>query len=137
MVERTYLHMPSPLFPFSGEAQISLAGFLAWTSSARLPVCSPAACQNSPVVDRNIRVLGVIDPPAIIRWRRQGHPRTVTLAQLFEGTSPTIAYPEEYLATVVEKMNSANVAHLPVVSRAGGRLVGYLGWKDILGPQAY
>jgi hypothetical protein len=29
-------------------------------------------------------------------------------------------------------MSSANVAHLPVISRDDGRLVGYIGWKDLM-----
>lgn len=89
-----------------------------------------------PVVDRQMRVLGIIDPPAIIRWRRQGHSRTVTLAQLLDGTKPTIAHPDERLGVVVERMNSANIAHLPVVNQHDGRLVGYVSWKDMIHSQA-
>ncbi len=89
-----------------------------------------------PVVDRQMRVLGIIDPPAIIRWRRQGHSRTATLAQLLEGTKPMMAHPDEHLSVVVERMNSANVAHLSVVDKDDGRLVGYVSWKDMIRSQA-
>ncbi len=33
-------------------------------------------------------------------------------------------------------MTRANVAHIPVVSREDGRLVGYLGWKDLINVRA-
>ncbi len=89
-----------------------------------------------PVVDRQMRLLGIIDPPAIIRWRRQGHSRTVTLAQLLDGTKPTIAHPDEHLSVVAERMNSANIAHLSVVDKQDGRLVGYISWKDMIRSQA-
>ncbi len=43
-----------------------------------------------------------------------------------------VAYPDEYLDGMIERMNRANVAHIPVVSREDGRLVGYIGWKDLM-----
>jgi chloride channel protein, CIC family len=89
-----------------------------------------------PVVDECAHVLGMIDAPAIIRWRRQGRPRTATLAELLDGAKPTTAHPDEHLATVVERMNTANIAHLPVVARDNSHLVGYVGWKDIIASQA-
>ena len=33
-------------------------------------------------------------------------------------------------------MNQANVAHIPVVAREDGRLVGYIGWKDLMNVRA-
>ncbi|MBS0232271.1 MAG: chloride channel protein [Proteobacteria bacterium] len=112
----------------------TVPGSMTLRGAAALLVDPSTTHPTFPVVDGHA-VLGVIDPPAIIRWRRQGHPRTATLAQLLKGTNPAIAYADEYLEAVVEKMNSANVAHLPVIARNEGRLVGYLSWKDIIGPQ--
>lgn len=89
-----------------------------------------------PVVDENGRVLGLIDPPAIIRWRGQGRSRAATVGALLEDSSPTTVYPDERLEVVVERMNSANIAHVPVIARSDSRLVGYLGWKDIIASQA-
>lgn len=88
-----------------------------------------------PVVDDDCRVLGVLDPPAVIRWRRSGHQKTARLEELLKGAKPVTAHPDEHLETVAERMNSANVAHVPVVERNGGRLVGYVGWKDIVSVQ--
>jgi H+/Cl- antiporter ClcA len=85
-----------------------------------------------PVVDAEQRVLGVIDPPAILRWRRAGKHRSATLGELLSGTKITLAYPDEYLAALADRLSSVNVAHLPVVSREDGRLVGYIGWKDLM-----
>ncbi len=85
-----------------------------------------------PVVDEDRRVLGVIDPPTILRWRRGGKHRKATLGELLAGTRTLFAYPDEYLASLADRLSTANVAHLPVVSREGGRLVGYIGWKDLM-----
>ena len=85
-----------------------------------------------PVVDADRRVLGVIDPPAILRWRRAGKHRSATLRELLSGAKISLAYPDEYLAALADRLSTVNVAHLPVVSREDARLVGYIGWKDLM-----
>ncbi|RUX87116.1 chloride channel protein [Mesorhizobium sp. M7D.F.Ca.US.004.01.2.1] len=85
-----------------------------------------------PVVDENRQVLGLIDPPAILRWRRAGTHRTTTLGELLAGSKVTLAYPDEYLEGLSDKLLMANVSHLPVVTREGSQLVGYVGWKDLM-----
>ena len=85
-----------------------------------------------PVIDENRRVLGLIDPPAILRWRRAGKHRTTTLGDLLAGSKVTLAFPEEYLEGLSDKLLMANVSHLPVVTRESLQLVGYVGWKDLM-----
>jgi chloride channel protein, CIC family len=93
----------------------------------------PATSHPSfPVVDENHRVYGIVDPPAVMRWRRAGKHRRTTLGELLSGTRPIVAYPDDYLEGVIEHMSLANVAHIPVVAREDGRLVGYIGWKDLM-----
>jgi len=85
-----------------------------------------------PVIDGNRRVLGLIDPPAILRWRRAGKHRTTTLCDLLAGSKVTLAFPDEYLEGLSDKLLMANVSHLPVVTRESLQLVGYVGWKDLM-----
>ncbi len=85
-----------------------------------------------PVVDGEDRVLGIVDPPRVIGWRRAGLARGTTLGELLAGETPEVAHPEEYLEAVADRMMAAGLAHLAVVDRAGARLVGYLGWRDLL-----
>lgn len=85
-----------------------------------------------PVVNEDGHVLGLIDPPAILRWRRAGKHRTTTLGELLAGSKVTLAYPDEYLEGLSDKLLTANVSHLPVVAREDSRLVGYVGWKDLM-----
>ncbi|TGS14373.1 chloride channel protein [Mesorhizobium sp. M2E.F.Ca.ET.209.01.1.1] len=85
-----------------------------------------------PVIDEAGHVLGVIDPPAILRWRRNGKHRNATLGELLAGSKITLAYPDEYLEALSDKLLNANISHLPVVSREDERLVGYIGWKDMM-----
>ena len=58
-----------------------------------------------------------IDPPAVLRWRRAGKHRTTTLGELLAGSKVTLAYPDEYLEGLADKLLMANVSHLPVVTR--------------------
>jgi Mg/Co/Ni transporter MgtE len=67
-----------------------------------------------------------------LRWRRAGKHRTTTLAQLLTGTKVTSAFPDEYLESLADRLSLANVAHLPVISRDDSRLIGYIGWKDLM-----
>ncbi|TGQ38914.1 MULTISPECIES: chloride channel protein [unclassified Mesorhizobium] len=85
-----------------------------------------------PVVTGEGHVLGVIDPPAILRWRRAGKHRKTTLGELLAGSTVTLAYPDEYLEGLSDKLLTANISHLPVVTREDARLVGYVGWKDLM-----
>jgi CBS domain-containing protein len=85
-----------------------------------------------PVIDDNGRVLGVIDPPAVLRWRQRGEHRHAQLTQLLSGKNVILAYEDEFIEALAEKLNSANVSHLPVVARDDNRLVGYVGWKDLM-----
>ncbi|HEU4961861.1 MAG TPA: chloride channel protein [Sphingomonas sp.] len=85
-----------------------------------------------PVVDADGRVLGIIDPPSVMAWRRAGKHRKATLGELLASTKFVVAEPDEFLESLVDKMMKANVAHLPVVAAGGGALVGYIGWKDLM-----
>ncbi|HEX7389360.1 MAG TPA: chloride channel protein [Acidiphilium sp.] len=95
---------------------------------------SPGAKHPSfPVVDEQNHVLGILNPPTILGWRRSGKHRTATLAELFAGERPLpVAHSDEYLEGVIDRMTKANVAHMAVVSREDQTLAGYVGWKDLL-----
>ena len=58
-----------------------------------------------PVVDAARRVLGIVDPPAVLRWRRAGQHRSRTLRELLAGIRAIVAYPDEYLDGLIERMS--------------------------------
>jgi H+/Cl- antiporter ClcA len=85
-----------------------------------------------PVVDPDGRVLGIVDPPSVMAWRRAGKLRTASLAELLAGAKMLTADPDEYLETLADKLMKANVSHLPVIAPGDGTWVGYVGWKDLM-----
>ena len=85
-----------------------------------------------PVLDEDRHVLGIVNPPMVLGWRHAGKQRQTTLKALLEGQKLVTAYPDEYLEGIVDRMMVSNVAQMAVVSRGDLRLVGYVGWKDLL-----
>ncbi|TAN02177.1 MAG: chloride channel protein [Rhizobiaceae bacterium] len=85
-----------------------------------------------PVLDAERKVIGIIDPPTLLKWRRDGKHRHTTLTELVQGTTIPVAYPDEYLDSVVDRLLQANAAHLVVVSRQDNTLAGYVGWRDLM-----
>ncbi|MBB2974080.1 chloride channel protein [Mesorhizobium sp. RMAD-H1] len=100
--------------------------------AARFLTHPQRAHPSFPAVDGQGKVLGIVDPPSVIRWRRAGKRRNMPLAELLSSEHLLVAYPDEYLDMIADRLSEANVAHLPVVSRADNRLIGYLGWKDLM-----
>jgi CBS domain-containing protein len=110
----------------------SVPGSLTLHDAARFLLAPERRHPSFPVVDGDGRVLGIIDPPAILAWRRDGQHRKTPLSDLLDPRSLTVAYPDEYLDGLADRLMTIDRAHLPVVSRADGRLLGYVGWKDIM-----
>jgi CBS domain-containing protein len=100
--------------------------------AARLFTNEATAHPSFPVVDADGRVVGIVDPPAVLRWRRAGKHRRATLGELLGGAKVATAFPDEYLESLADRMSHANVAHFPVIARDDQRLVGYIGWKDLM-----
>ncbi len=68
----------------------------------------------------------------MLRWRRAGKHRKATLGELLAGSKIMTAAPDEHLDALADRLSSANIAHLPVIAPENGRLVGYIGWKDLM-----
>ena len=101
--------------------------------AAKLLTNHATAHPSFPVVTEDGKVIGIVNPPAVLRWRRTGkHHRRTTLGELLQGSSVVVAYPNEYLEQIADRMSTANVAHVPVVTPEEERLVGYISWRDLM-----
>ncbi|HWA79765.1 MAG TPA: chloride channel protein [Acetobacteraceae bacterium] len=110
----------------------SLSGTMTLHEAIRFFTRPDTLHPSFPVLDPVGRVLGIVDPPTLIGWRRAGKGRAERLAELLAGQKPPLAYPDEYLEGPIERMTRANIAHMAVVSREDEKLIGYFGWRDLL-----
>ncbi len=110
----------------------SLPGTMTLQQAATFLTSPTTKHPSFPVTDAEGCVIGIVDPPTVLAWRRAGKPRHAELSTLLEGAEVPQAYPDEYLEGIIDRMMLSNVAHLAVVSRANSTLLGYLSWKDLL-----
>jgi chloride channel protein, CIC family len=99
--------------------------------ATRFLAAPTTAHPSFPVVDAENKVLGIIDPPTVLRWRRAGRRRTTSLSELLAGAEVPVAYPDEHVERVAARLAVADLGHLAVISRDSAQIVGYLGWRDI------
>jgi H+/Cl- antiporter ClcA len=85
-----------------------------------------------PVVDADGRVLGLLDPYAVLGWKRTGHDPETQLKDILPSNTAVLAYPDEFLEDLMEKLKSSDRSYLPVVSRNGEQLIGYAGWRNLM-----
>ncbi len=91
----------------------------------------PAREPNMPVADAAGRVYGIVNPATLAEWRRLGMAGHTTLGAALT-RPPDVAYPDECLASVAERLSALGQSSLPVVSRDTGHLVGAIGWSDAM-----
>jgi chloride channel protein, CIC family len=88
-----------------------------------------------PVIDANQHLLGVMtrhDLLRIVSELRDGEARAVRLADMVT-KAPVVAYPDEPLRLVVNRMAATGLTRFPVVQQNGGpELVGLIGLPDLL-----
>ena len=84
-----------------------------------------------PVIDNNQRVLGVITRADAYRWSAEGWEPGARLVDLLP--KPVhVAYPDEPLSRVADRMAALSLGRIPVVRRADGALVGLISRTDLL-----
>ena len=96
---------------------------------------NPRGQRVYPVIDENQHLLGVMtrnDLLSAITNERTADGANVQLSQVVAKT-PVIAFPEEPLRMVVNRMAATGLTRFPVVTQNGGpRLVGLIGLEDLL-----
>jgi CBS domain-containing protein len=96
---------------------------------------NPRGQRVYPVIDANQRLLGVMtryDLLEAVKKRRNGDALNFKLSDIL-AKAPVVAYPDEPLRFVVNRMASTGLTRFPVVKHDGGQeLVGLIGLQDLL-----
>jgi chloride channel protein, CIC family len=88
-----------------------------------------------PVIDGDRLLVGLVTRSALQKMRSnpKAHAKSARLQDIFTGDEPVIAYPDEPLRFVVNRMASTGLTRLPVVSRgAKPELLGLISLQDLL-----
>ena len=92
---------------------------------------APASRHKSyPVVERDGQVIGMMSRADALEWIRQ--PPEGSLGDAVGDPNLVVAYPDEPVGEVADRMVSAETGRVPVISRDSRRLVGLLARKDLL-----
>jgi len=96
---------------------------------------NPRGQRVYPVIDGNQHLLGVMtryDLLTAIERQRNGDGGNLQLSEII-ANAPVVAFPEEPLRMVVNRMAATGLTRFPVVTQNGGpKLVGLIGLEDLL-----
>ncbi|HZS85759.1 MAG TPA: chloride channel protein [Stellaceae bacterium] len=88
--------------------------------------------KSYPVVDDENRVLGLVARADVLRWTMEGWRQGAVLADVVKRENLAVAYPDELVGRLADRMAAADVGRVPVVRRLDGVLVGMVARKDLL-----
>ncbi|HEX6959978.1 MAG TPA: chloride channel protein [Ferrovibrio sp.] len=85
-----------------------------------------------PVVDAAGRCLGMITRGDILLWARDKEDTSLTLAEVLSDRELFATTADELVGELADRMVQADVARVPVIEPASGKLVGLMARKDLL-----
>ena len=139
-LSREYVVDPLEALSVADVMRTSVTAFPAETTIAELESAlahndNPRGQRVYPVIDANKSVLGVMTRHDLLEKMnnlRNGEAQNVQLADML-ANAPVVAYPDEPLRMVVNRMAATGLTLFPVVKQNGGQeLLGLIGLQDLL-----
>jgi chloride channel protein, CIC family len=139
-LSREYVVDPLEALSVEDVMRTNVTAFPAETTLAELESVlahndNPRGQRIYPVIDGGQRVLGVVTRHDLLKsmeTHRDSAARSVRLADML-ANPPVVAYPDEPLRFVVNRMAATGLTRFPVVKHNGGQeLVGLIGLQDLL-----
>ncbi|HVW72248.1 MAG TPA: chloride channel protein [Rhizomicrobium sp.] len=88
--------------------------------------------KSYPVVDDKGRVLAMISRAAALSWAGDPEAQDQTLAEALDSAALLNGYEDEIVGALADRMIARDVGRVPILSRAGNRLVGLVSRRDLL-----
>lgn len=85
-----------------------------------------------PIVDEGGVLVGAVTRADALRWSREASPDANTLFDVVSDASIPVAFPDEAMGAVADRMVADELGRVPVVARGTRRLVGLIARKDLL-----
>jgi CIC family chloride channel protein len=139
-LSREYVVDPLEALAVEDVMRTNITAFPAESTIAELETAlahndNPRGQRVYPVIDGEQRLLGVMtrfDLLNVVENQRNGGRKNVQLSQVI-AKAPVVAFPEEPLRMVVNRMAATGLTRFPVVTQNGdARLVGLIGLQDLL-----
>ena len=139
-LSREYVVDPLEALAVEDVMRTNITAFPAESTIAELETAlahndNPRGQRVYPVIDVNQHLLGVMtryDLLTAVENQRGGDRGSVQLSQVI-AKEPVVAFPEEPLRMVVNRMAATGLTRFPVVTQNGGpKLVGLIGLQDLL-----
>ncbi len=88
--------------------------------------------KSYPVVDADERLVGMAARADVLRWTLDGWPAGQVLSDVMREGTPVTGYDDELVGALADRMASAGVGRVPILSRIDGALVGLVARRDLL-----
>jgi len=85
-----------------------------------------------PIVDEDGMLVGAVTRADALRWSREEGPNANTLFEAVSDASIPVAFPDEAIGSVADRMVADELGRVAVVTRDTRRLVGLIARKDLL-----
>ncbi len=85
-----------------------------------------------PILDAEDVLVGAVTRADVLHWQRATAPSTETLFDMVSDRSLPVAFPDESVGAVADRMVADDLGRIPVIDRATRRLVGLIARKDLL-----
>ena len=93
--------------------------------------------RSYPVVDDAAHVIGMVSRSDVLRWSREGWRVDETLGEQLNAAELLVAYPEDRVGELADRMIAADVGRVPIIERGSGALVGLVARRDLLRVRAH
>jgi CIC family chloride channel protein len=93
---------------------------------------APRRHKSYPVIDGDMQVAAMVTRTDALRWTVTGWPADKSLGEQFADQKLLVAYEDEMVGSLADRMAAADVGRVPILRRADGRLVGLVARRDLL-----
>ncbi len=88
--------------------------------------------KSYPVIDADHKLAGIVSRADVFRWTRDGWDNDLILGNACDSDGLVIAYSDELVGRLADRMALSDVGRVPVIERATGKVTGLVARRDLL-----
>jgi CBS domain-containing protein len=122
--------MAAPVDTISGDTPVTEV--VAFFTAPEAPDEARARHKSYPVVDAAGRLLGMVARADVLAWTVRGWPSGTALSAMVAGQDLVLAYEDELVGALADRMAAGGTGRVPVLRRADNAVVGLVARRDLL-----